>query len=159
MALKCNWLLDSPQISNLLWVSDFAEGERKTFIHKTFILMTFHVLRDLRLIRVRWLGVNRETLRQEAKRTQQMHELRQVHMWENVGIRLMQNPRRSLHGQSCCRHQELTSHCTCEDVPFTQMERFHILEDCLTSGEKSLVCSSVPLFKYIMVFLWGTDFN
>ena len=69
MALKYNWLLDSPQISNLLWVSNFAEGERKIFIHKTFILMPFHVLRDLRLIRVRWLGVNRETLRQEAKGT------------------------------------------------------------------------------------------
>lgn len=89
MALKCNWLLDSPQISNLLWVSDFAEGERKTFIHKTFILMTFHVLRDLRLTRVRWLGVNRETLRQEAKRTQQMHELRQVRLEHTHGEKQM----------------------------------------------------------------------
>lgn len=66
-ALKCNLLLDSPQISYLLWVSDFAEGERKIFIHEAFILMPFHVLRDLRLIRVRWLGVNRETLRQRQK--------------------------------------------------------------------------------------------
>ena len=55
----------------------------------------------------------------------------------------MQNPRTSLHGQRCYRPQELTSLCTCGDVPFTQMERFHILEDCLTSGEKSLVYSSV----------------
>ena len=49
--------------------------------------------------------------------------------------------------------QELTSLCTCGDVPFTQMERFHILEDCLTSGEKSLVYSSVPVCKYLMVLL------
>lgn len=78
-------MLDSPQISNLLWVSDFADGERKIFIHKTLILMPFHVLHDLRLIRVQWLGVNRETLSQEAKRTQQMHELRQVRLEHTRG--------------------------------------------------------------------------
>ena len=40
---------------------------------------------------------------------------------------------------------------TCGDVHFPHVERFQILEDSLTSGENSLVYSSVLMCKYLMV--------
>ena len=43
------------------------------------------------------------------------------------------------------------SPCTFGDVHFTDVERFQILEDSLTNGENSLVYSSLPVCKYLMV--------
>ena len=45
------------------------------------------------------------------------------------------------------------SPCTCGDVHFTHVERFWTLEDCLTSGENSLVFSSVLMCKYLMALI------
>ena len=64
------------------------------------------------------------------------------------GDQLIHDQRRSLHGQKCIRPQELMFSLHIGDVHFTHVERFQILEDSLTSGENSLVYSSLPMCKY-----------
>ena len=53
----------------------------------------------------------------------------------------------------------LCSLCMYGDVCFTNMRRFQILEDSLTNGENILVYSSVPMWKWLIVLLWGTNIN
>ena len=80
-----------------------------------------------------------------------MRQVILTHRWENVGTSWGQNQRWSLHGQRCCRPQELTfplhiwgcSFHICGEIPDPRRS--------LTNGENSLVYSSVLMCKYLVV--------